>query len=228
MKKYKNHINIFLGISALVVIGGFSYLFNNFWKQSKLQIEILQVGKNLAQADSLADNLLQIESDIRAFQHTNDSAYLEKLYLLKISSNRHIENLKKNYITEKDGRATLEIDSLMKWRIANLDSGIHIFKSRELDAAVAFMQLNDKKNARELFFEKLDLYKGQLLERLNSNATSLIGRNSNNKESLIVNFILFIAGMFIAAYFFKKAQKKVIRNHIRFQEAQRIAKIGSW
>jgi len=77
MKSYKKQINIFLYISLVIVISSFTVLFIDFRKQVKWQSEILKINTDLIQADSLSNNLLQIESDKRGFQLTSDVNYLK-------------------------------------------------------------------------------------------------------------------------------------------------------
>ena len=96
MKNYKKQIFLFLVISLFIVISSFAVLFFNFRKQVKLQNEILKIETNLIQVDSLTANLLQIESDKRGFQLTNDVDYLKNFYSIKVSCRGIINNLKKN------------------------------------------------------------------------------------------------------------------------------------
>ena len=228
MKNYKKRIYFFLFVCLVLVIISFGFLFNNFQKQSKLQNDILKIELNLNQADSLTYNLLKIESEKRAFQLTRDFEYLDDIYILKEGSKRNIVKLKGNLIEENDKNIIAELDSLLKLRIENLDNGIQIFVTQGFEESVAFMQLGDKKATREMFAGKLSLFRNQLFQSLNTTTTALIKRNNNNKLDLLILLAMFIAGMFIAAGSIKKSQQKFIRNHKRFQEAQRIAKIGSW
>jgi PAS domain S-box-containing protein len=228
MKKYKKQIYLFLFVSLLIVIGSFSFLFINFRKQLKLQNEILKFEKNRILADSLTNNLLQIESDKRGFQLTSDTNYLKNFYALKANINDNIVNLKQDIIGEENGEIILQIDTLLKLRIANLDSGIVVFTSKGFNAAIEFMQLKSKKNIRELLNHKLVLLKSNLQSRLSENAFGINKRSNQNVTDLLILVLLSILLMFIAAYTFRKSQQKILKNHIKFIEAQRIAKIGSW
>jgi hypothetical protein len=49
-----------------------------------------------------------------------------------------------------------------------------------------------------------------------------------NKAGLLVLLFVFIILMLLATFSFKRAQQRMIKNHFKFKEAQRIAKIGSW
>ena len=228
MKSYKKQIYLFLYVSLIFVIGSFSVLFFNFRKQVKLQNEILRIENNLIQLDSLTNNLLQIESDKRGFQLTGDANYLKNYYNTKVSSARNVLNLQKSITTKVDLQAISGIDSLLKLRIANLDSGIVVFTTKGVVASVDFMQLKGKRNIREVLNQKLVVVKNNLLEKLKANTTDINKRSNYNLAGLLILLGLFILLMLFAARTFRRAQNKIIRNHKRFQEAQRIAKIGSW
>ncbi|HKC36003.1 MAG TPA: PAS domain S-box protein, partial [Chitinophagaceae bacterium] len=228
MKKYKKQIYLFLYVSLFIVIGSFAVLFLNFRKQLHLQNEILKIEANLIQADSLTANLLQIESDKRGFQLTSDANYLKKFYSIKMNSFGNVAKLKKNIIIGSDTETISQIDSLLKLRIANLDSGIFVFTTRGFDAAIAFMQIKGKKDTRELLNQKLDLLKDHLLGRLKEDTSVINNRSQHNLTGLLILLSIFIMLMFVAARTFKRAQQKIIKSHIKFKEAQRIAKIGSW
>src|SRR5215813_11284719 len=129
MKIYKKQIYLFLFISLLIVMGSFTFLFINFKKQIHFQKEIIKVEAKRILADSLADNLLQLESDKRGFQLTHDPNYLTDLNTLKANIRNNIVNLKADFSEEKNQNNVLSIDSLLKLRIANLDSGIIVFSS---------------------------------------------------------------------------------------------------
>ena len=77
MRSYKRKILIFLLVSLLIVVGSFTILFLNFRKQLSLQDRILVLQANLTHTDSIITNLLQVESDKRAFQITSDISYLK-------------------------------------------------------------------------------------------------------------------------------------------------------
>ncbi|MDZ4809774.1 MAG: PAS domain S-box protein [Bacteroidota bacterium] len=228
MKNYKKQIYLFLYISLVFVIGSFAILFFNFRKQVRLQNEILKIEKNLIQADSLINNLLQIESDKRGFQLTNDPDYLKNFYAIKVSSNSIIANLRKNTIAGVHTKTISQVDSLLKLRIANLDSGIVVFTTRGFDAAIGFMQLKEKRNTRHQLDQSLKALKNNLLGKLERN-TSMINKSSNqNLTGLLTLSALLVLLMLVAARTFRRAQNKIIKNHNKFKEAQRIAKIGSW
>jgi CHASE3 domain sensor protein len=105
-------------------------------KQLRLQNEILKIEANVIQADSLTANLLQIESDKRGFQLTNDASYLKNFDRIKMNSHRHVAKLKLNNIAVADTDIIVHIDSLLILRIANLDSGILLFTTKGFDAAL--------------------------------------------------------------------------------------------
>ena len=173
MKNYKKQIYLFLYVSLVFVIGSFAILFFNFRKQVRLQNEILKIEKNLTQVDSLANNLLQIESDKRGFQLTNDPDYLKNIYAIKGSSNNIIAYLQKNVMAGIDTKKISQIDSLLKLRVANLDSGINIFTTRGFDAAIEFMQLKGKRNIKHLLDQSLEGLKNNLLGKLERNTSRM-------------------------------------------------------
>jgi len=228
MKKYKKQIYLFLFVSLLIVISSFSFLFINFQKQIKLQNEIQKIEKNLTLAELLNSNLLQIESDKRGFQLTSDENYLKNFYSLKANINDNIEALKKDIIEKEHLKIISQIDSLLKIRIVNLDSGIIVFTSRGFDEAIEFMQIKNKKNTRELLNQNLVLLKNNLQTQLKENASGITRKSNQNETYLLILLLIFILLMLVAAYTFRKSQQKIIKNHIKFKEAQRIAKIGSW
>jgi len=228
MKKYKKQIYLFLFVSLVIVIGSFAFLFINFRKQVKLQNEILKFEKNRILSDSLTNNLLQIESDKRGFQLTSDDNYLKNLSVLKAEINSNITGLKKDLNEEGQTKAILQIDSLIKLRIANLDSGIIVFTSRGSKAAIEFMQLKDKKITRGLLNQELVTLKNNFQAQLKQNAADINKRSDQNVTDLLILLLIFILLMLVATYTFRKAQQKIIKNHAKFKEAQRIAKIGSW
>ena len=80
MNKYKKHINIFLGISLLLVSSGFTLLFINFKKQKDYQNENNILRSNLICVDSLQSNLLQLETDKQRYQLTNNLEFLNNMY----------------------------------------------------------------------------------------------------------------------------------------------------
>lgn len=228
MRNYKKQIYLFLYISLVFVIGSFSVLFFNFRKQVKLQNGILKIENSLIQVDSLTNNLLQIESDKRGFQLTSDANYLNNYYKTKMSSIGNVLNLQKSLVTEEDIENISEIDSLLKLRIANLDSGIIVFTTRGVVASVEFMQLKGKRNIRQSLTPKLASLKKGLLEKFKKNSSDINKRSDYNLMGLLILLLLFILLMLFAARTFRRAQNRIIKNHKRFQEAQRIAKMGSW
>ncbi len=228
MKNYKKQIYLFLYISLFIVIGSFAVLFFNFRKQVRLQNEILKIETNLIQADSLTANLLQIESDKRGFQLTSDADYLKNFYRIKLNSHGNVSKLKKNIIAGADAEIISQIDSLLKLRIANLDSGIVVFTTKGFDASIAFMQIRGKKDIRELLNQRLGLLKNHLLQRLKENTSGINSRSNRNLTGLLILLSIFVALMFVATRTFRRSQQKVIKTHTKFKQAQRIAKIGSW
>lgn len=228
MRNYKKQIYLFLYVSLFIVIGSFAVLFFNFRKQVSLQNEILKIEANLSQADSLTANLLQIESDKRGFQLTSDVNYLKNFYALKVNSNANAAKLKKNIIAGADKEIISQIDSLLKLRIANLDSGIFVFTTKGFEASIAFMQIKGKKNIRELLNQNLDLLKNNLLKKLQKNTAGINKRSDHNLTGLLIILLIFILLMLVAARTFRRSQQKIIKTHTKFKQAQRIAKIGSW
>lgn len=228
MNKYKKQISLFLYISLLIVVGSFAIIFFNFGKQVKLQNEVIDIENNLIQAESLTNNLLQIESDKRGFQLTNDVNYLRNFYNLKTACNKNLDHLQNNIASGPDQMILYQLDSLVKIRISNLDSGLVIFRSSGAIAAAEFMQLKAKKDVREKLSQQLDLLREDFLIQLKRNTAGINNKSNNNLAGLLILLSIFITLMFIAASRFKRAQQRIIKNHIKFKEAQRIARIGSW
>ena len=228
MKKYKKQIYLFLYVSLFIVVSSFAVLFFNFRKQVKLQKQILLIETDLIQADSLTNNLLQIESDKRGFQLTSDVGYLRNFYNIKINSAGNISRLKKNHPTGTDAELLSEIDSLFRLRISNLDSGVVVFTTRGVEASIDLMQRKDKKYIREMLNRRVEMLKTSLLKTLDDNTTWINNRSNHNLAGLLILLVIFILLMLVAARTFRRAQQKIIKNHIKFKEAQRIAKIGSW
>ena len=228
MKNYKKQISVFLYISLAIVIGSFSVIFFNFRKQVKMQDENLKIENKIILADSLSNNLLQMESDKRGFQITGDVSYLRNIYNAKMSCNRIIATLKENVVAAANREIIQDIDSLVELRVKNLDSGIIVYTTRGFSESVEYMQLKSKKNTRELLTQKMDAFKNNLSAKFedNTNDTKKIG--NFNLLGLLVLLAIFVLLMFVAVSTFRRAQKKIIRNHKRFQEAQHIAKMGSW
>ncbi len=228
MKNYKKQIYLFLYFSLLIVIGSFAVLFFNFRKQVKLQNEILKIEKHLMLSDSLSNSLLQIESDKRGFQLTSDVSYLNNFYAIKIKCNDIVTNLKNSSFSDSEKNTISQIDSLLIIRIANLDSGIIVFTNNGFDAAIAFMQLKVKRNTRELLNQNLASLKADLFLQLEKNTNKIKKSSNHNLSGMLVLLLIFILLMLFAAITFRRAQERIIKNHIKFKEAQRIAKIGSW
>lgn len=228
MKKHKKQILLFLCVSLFIVLSSFSVLFFNFQKQIKLQKQILLIETDLIQADSLTNNLLQIESDKRGFQLTSDVNYLKNFYNIKINSAGNIARLKKNHPTGADAELLSEIDSLLRLRIANLDSGVIVFTTKGIEESIDLMQRKDKKYIKEMLSRRVEMLKTSLLKKLDENTTWINNRSNHNLAGLLILLTIFIVLMLVAAKTFRRAQQKIIKNHLKFKEAQRIAKIGSW
>ncbi len=227
-KNYKKKIYTLLGLSLLIVIISFGFLFMNFARQTKLLKENLSIKHGLSLTDSMNTNWLELESNKRGFQLTRDSAFLSKFILVKENLNENVYHLKN--VSEELGVANpvFEIESLLKERFDNLDSGLYIFNAIGLDSSVSFMQQVEKKNIRKRYGDVYNILKSDLLKKEHANNDLFNKSNNNNKLDLLFLLVLFIIGMFLIANTVKKSQQKIIKNHIRFQEAQRIAKIGSW
>lgn len=228
MKKYKKQINLFLYISLVIVIGSFTVLFINFRKQVRLQNEIFRIEQNLIQSDSLATLLLQIESDARGFQLTSDPGFLTSFFSIKLRCAAIIKSLKKNNITGDDARSITSVDSLLQLRISGLDSGVVVFTTQGPAAALAFMQIRGKKDIRQQLHQTLGSFKSRLLQKLQADTVGIRKSSNRNLYGLLLLLLIFIFLMFFAARRFKNAQQRVIKNQLKFKEAQRIAKIGSW
>lgn len=228
MKNYRNKVYVFLYISLVIVLGSFTVLFVNFRKQVNLQTKILTIENNLIQADSLINNLLQIEADKRAFQLTADVTYLKNFYQIKTGFRNNIEKLKANSIEKKDQYDIARIDSLIKTRLSNLDSGIAIFRSQGDEAAKIFMQNPDKRNVREILGKELATLKNTFQQHLQNTTVSINERGDRNVAGLLMLLFVFVMLMLVAAKTFRRAQQKMIKNQLKFKDAQRIAKIGSW
>lgn len=228
MNRYKKQIFIFFCVSLLIVVGSFTVIFVNFRKQVKLQNELLAIEKNLIQADSLSANLLQIESDKRGFQITGDVNYLKNFYKIKVNSAANLASLKDNSVTQADRKEIEQMDSLLRLRIENLDSGIVVYTTKGFDASVEFMQLKGKKDIREILNQKLDIFKSNLLQRFKADTIGINSRSNHNLTGLIILLLIFLMLMIVATRTFRRAQHRILKNHIKFKEAQRIGKIGSW
>ncbi len=228
MKKFKKQLLLFLYVSLLIVVGSFTVLLINYKRQVRYQKDNLVIEKSLIQADSLITNLLQLESDKRGFQLTSDISYLKNIYRIRSGCDRNITNLRKNHNSGATPAVIGRIDSLVKLRLSNLDSGIIIFRSAGPEEAVAFMQQQSRKNTREILVAQLQLLKSGFLKELEENTVGINTRNERNVWGLVIILLIFILLLLVTASSVRRVQLKMIKNHLKFQEAQRIAKIGSW
>ena len=228
MKSYKRKILVFLIVSLLIVVGSFTILFLNFRKQLSLQDRILVIQANLTHTDSIITNLLQVESDKRAFQITSDISYLKNFYVIRTGCNGSIDRLKSNVSDKATISIISEVDRLMELRLANMDSGLAVFRKNGAEAAIIFMQDPNKRSIRERLALQLHSLKSSFQEALQSTTAGINKKSEQNIIGLLVLVLVFISLMFIAARTFRRAQHRVIMNHLKFKEAQRIAKIGSW
>ena len=228
MRSYKRKILIFLLVSLLIVVGSFTILFLNFRKQLSLQDRILVLQANLTHTDSIITNLLQVESDKRAFQITSDISYLKNFYAIRTGCNESIDRLKSNVSDKATISIISEVDRLMELRLANMDSGLAVFRKNGPEAAILFMQDPSKRSIRERLALQLHSLKSSFQEALQSTTAGINKKSEQNIIGLLVLLLVFISLMFIAARTFRRAQHRVIMNHLKFKEAQRIAKIGSW
>lgn len=228
MRSYKRKILIFLLVSLLIVVGSFTILFLNFRKQLNLQDRILVIQANLTHTDSIITNLLQVESDKRAFQITSDISYLKNFYVIRTGCNGSIDRLKSNVSDKATISIISEVDRLMELRLANMDSGLAVFRKNGAEAAIIFMQDPNKRSIRERLALQLHSLKSSFQEALQSTTAGINKKSEQNIIGLLVLVLVFISLMFIAARTFRRAQHRVIMNHLKFKEAQRIAKIGSW
>ncbi|HMK24854.1 MAG TPA: PAS domain S-box protein [Chitinophagaceae bacterium] len=228
MKNYKKQKYLFLYVSLLIVISSFAVLFLNFRKQLRLQNEILKIEANVIQADSLTANLLQIESDKRGFQLTNDANYLKNFDRMKMNSHSNVAKLKLNNIAAADTDIIVHIDSLLILRIANLDSGILLFTTKGFDAAIAFMEIKEKKDIRELLNLKLGLLKDHLLRRLEENTLWINSRSNHNLAGLLILLFIFILVMLVGTRMFGRAQQKIMNSEKRYRQIVETAQEGIW
>lgn len=228
MKSYKRKILVFLIVSLLIVVGSFTILFLNFRKQLSLQDRILVIQANLTHTDSIITNLLQVESDKRAFQITSDISYLKNFYVIRTGCNGSIDRLKSNVSDKATISIISEVDRLMELRLANMDSGLAVFRKNGAEAAIIFMQDPNKRSIRERLALQLHSLKSSFQEALQSTTAGINKKSEQNIIGLLVLVLVFISLMFIATRTFRRAQHRVIMNHLKFKEAQRIAKIGSW
>lgn len=228
MKKYEKRILLFLLVSLLIVTGSFSVLFLNFKKQSNLQKKILHIENNLIQVDSLTSSLLRLESHKRGYQLTADSGYLANFNSEKVNARSSIRNLQANTQEPELAGRIVQIDSMIARKIKNLDSGIFLFRTEGPVAAMNLMQHKEVKSIRERLDTEVGMLKIKYLQELNDSSAGISKRTIRNVAGLLIILAVFILLMMIAAITFRKAQKRLIKNHSKFKEAQRIAKIGSW
>ena len=228
MKKYKKQILLFLYVSLLIVVVSFTFILVNFRTQVSLQTANLTIEKNLLQADSLINNLLQLESDKRGFQLTSDISYLRNIYRIRSGSDRNLKNLRENALSPSDLALVTHIEALVKVRLSILDSGLIVFRTAGTDAAKDFMQQQANRNSREVLVEQLQLLKTGFLHELGQNTENINERNFKNTAGIVVVLVIFIMFILVTTSSVRRVQYKFISNHIKFQEAQHIAKIGSW
>jgi len=228
MKKFKKTILLYLAISLLIVLGSFSVLFFSFKKQVNLENEVLKTERNVMQIDSLINNLLELESDKRAYQITSDIDYLKKYYRIKTLCSESFKSLKEHSTNEIDLAKVKKTEMLMNLRLANMDSGLLLLKTASPGAAMALMQKTDKKLIREQLTKELELLKKSFLKQFQDSTSGIKQYSVINKAGLLVLLFVFIILMLLATFSFKRAQQRMIKNHFKFKEAQRIAKIGSW
>lgn len=228
MKNYRSKIYLFLYVSLVIVLGSFAILFVNFRKQVGLQNKILVIENNLIQADSLINNLLQIEADKRGFQLTSDVTYLKNFYRIKTGCRASIEKLKANSMEKKDLLFIARIDSMVSVCLSNLENCIVVYRTEGAIAATAYMQEPDKRNIREILGDDLATLKNRFQQQLQTITLGINQRGSRNVAGLLMLLLVFVILMLVAARTFRRAQKKMIKNHYKFKDAQRIAKIGSW
>lgn len=228
MKNYRSKIYLFLYVSLVIVLGSFAILFVNFRKQVGLQNKILVIENNLIQADSLINNLLQIEADKRGFQLTADVTYLKNFYRIKTGCRVNIQKLRTNSIESKDLLFIARIDSMVSVCLTNLENCIVVYRTEGALAATAYMQEPDKRNTREILGDDLATLKNRFQQQLQTTTLGINQRGNRNVGGLLMLLLVFVLLMLVAARTFRRAQKKMFKNHYKFKEAQRIAKIGSW
>lgn len=228
MKKSKNKIQLFLYVSLAIVLGSFTVLFFNFRKQVELQNRILSTESNLISTDSLINNLLQLEADKRGFQITGDITYLKYFYAIRTGCRNNVESLTKSLTHTVHAPLVKRIDSLMQLRLANMDAGLAIFREQGAEAGTAFMQLPGKRKIRESLSESLATLKHSFLLEFRSTTATINRMSDRNVAGLLILLSVFVLLMFVAAINFRRAQQRMIKNHMKFKQAQEIASIGSW
>ena len=193
-----------------------------------LQNDVTRIERSISLTDSLTSNLLEIESDKRGFQLTGSVEYLKNIYALKFSSKSIIRDLRLAKGDEVNKILVSQIDSLMGIKLVNLDSGIIVYTTQGLEASVDFMKIESKIDARKLLHKKLETLKSNWQSNWNANVISINKKSKQNITDLLILLVVAVLMMIKTANVIKKAQEKIIKNHFKFKEAQRIAKIGSW
>ena len=228
MKKFKKQFFLFLYGSLLIVVGSFTVLLFNYRAQIRYQKENLLIEKSVIQVDSLITNILQLESDKRGFQLTSDISYLKYIYRIRSGCERNLSNLRSYKPAIRLSVDFSKVESLVKLRLANLDSGLYIFRREGSEQAVTFMQAQTSTDLRENLVAELQVLKTGYLSELETNTEIINDRNNRNVFGLVIILIIFIILMLVVASSVKRVQYRILKNHIKFQEAQRIARIGSW
>ncbi|MBK6827669.1 MAG: PAS domain-containing protein [Chitinophagaceae bacterium] len=95
-------------------------------------------------------------------------------------------------------------------------------------AAVAFMQQPGKRDLLNRVSLDLATLKNTFQDHLRGITIDINEKGNRNMAGLFLLIFVFVALMFVAARTFRKAQKKMILNHLKFKQAQQIGKIGSW
>lgn len=228
MKRFKRNILLFFMGALIIVLTSFSVIFFSFNKQVDLQDGILRTEKNIMNVDSLITIQLQMESDKRAFQLTSDFNFLKKYSSAKSLTSKCFTSLYQNCTDPADIKRVGKIEGLMQTRHKRLDSGLFLFRFVSHEAAVSFMQLPENIFIRDQLDTELELLKKYFVNQFHGSTKSINNYSSVNKGGLFVLLLVFISIMVTASLSFKKAQQRVLINHFKFKEAQRIAKIGSW
>jgi PAS domain S-box-containing protein len=229
MKNYKKRILLFLYISLLIVLSSFSILFFNFKKQLNLQSGIILVEKKLAQVDSININLLRLESDKRGFQLTNDYDYLRNYMRNKRDCQKNIETLFRLSSSSNTETATIQqIDSLIRNKFNGLDSGLKIMRNAGAGAALAYMQDPERRKFRMALGTALEQIKKRFDKQLHEITADINAISKRNNFGLFTLLVVFVILMLVAARAFRLSQQRIIKKHMMFKDAQRIAKTGSW
>ena len=228
MKRFKRNILLFFMGALIIVLTSFSVIFFSFNKQVDLQDVILRTEKNIMNVDSLITIQLQMESDKRAFQLTSDFNFLKKYSSTKTLSGKCFETLYQNCTDPADIKRVGKLEVLMQTRHKNLDSGLFLFRFVSQEAAVSFMQLPENIFIRDQLDTELESLKKYFVNQFLVSTKSINNYSRINKGGLLVLLLVFITIMVTASLSFKITQQRVLINHFKFKEAQRIARIGSW